>query len=261
MELKDYIITRYNTIFFDLKAVENRMNESDILEFFECTGVNIDDVMAMDLNVTRKRAMLKFNEKKEFQAYLLKHPTCLAPLEHCGKRYNVPMHINDGNTKVLSISDLPIEAEDRYLIELLAPYGNVINLRRRGFNSQNKNQKKIKPSQGITVLINLKNNIPIYLTLGGVKIHVKYDGQTPTCPICSATEHNFTNCPENKIKEIQEKVKWSQKQVVQINQVSQKRKENDQSTLTTSTEAASGESPTKEPKPKKPKAIKNQKTK
>jgi len=42
--------------------------------------------------------------------------------------------------------------------------------------------------------VNIDDVMAMDLTLGGVKIHVKYDGQTPTCPICSATEHNFTNC-------------------------------------------------------------------
>ena len=79
MELKDYVMIRYNTIFFYLKHVQNRMDERDVLAFFEETGLVIDEVVAMDLNTTRKRDMIKFNKTKDFQKYVLKTPNVHSP--------------------------------------------------------------------------------------------------------------------------------------------------------------------------------------
>jgi len=210
--LNNYQIIRYNTIFFDLKHVENSMDEADVQEFFQKIGVEFNDVVAMDLNPYRKRAMVKFQNKDVFKKFLAKNPNCHAPLMHQEKKYEIPMIINDGNTKILMISDLPVEAEDRFLIEILAPYGNVINIKRKEFNKKHSELPHTIVTQSLTVLINLKEDIPRYMTLGGQRFHVRYEGQKINCPICQSPDHIFTECPEHIPKQIEQQApRWNRR--------------------------------------------------
>ena len=96
-------------------------------------------------------------------------------------------------TKVL-IFEAPYELQDRYILQKLAPYGqlqtnSIYSHKIRGYDLYNR-------VRSINFL-KLHKPIPTVLFVRGNRIKIKYDSQnrTPICGICKVKGHFRGDCP------------------------------------------------------------------
>ena len=95
--------------------------------------------------------------------------------------------------KSVFVDRAPLQMQDQYLFDTLAPYGRVISvqhLKVQGFPSVRSGTRRV--SMVIT------KPIPANINIGGFSVSFRYRGQPPTCFVCQEVGHTGRGCPKSR---------------------------------------------------------------
>ena len=95
--------------------------------------------------------------------------------------------------KSVFVDRAPLQMQDQYLFDTLAPYGRVISVQHltvRGFPSVKSGKRRV--SMVIT------KPIPANINIGGFSVSFRYRGQPPTCFVCQEVGHTGRGCPKSR---------------------------------------------------------------
>ena len=95
--------------------------------------------------------------------------------------------------KSVFVDRAPLQMQDQYLFETLAPYGRVISIQHlkvNGFPSVRSGTRRV--SMVIT------KAIPANINIGGFSVSFRYRGQPPTCFVCQEVGHTGRGCPKSR---------------------------------------------------------------
>ena len=95
--------------------------------------------------------------------------------------------------KSVFVDRAPLQMQDQYLFETLAPYGRVISIQHlkvNGFPSVRSGTRRV--SMVIT------KAIPASINIGGFSVSFRYRGQPPTCFVCQEVGHTGRGCPKSR---------------------------------------------------------------
>ena len=87
----------------------------------------------------------------------------------------------------------PLQMQDQYLFDTLAPYVRVISIQHlkvKGFPSVRSGTRRV--SMVIT------KPIPANINIGGFSVSFHYRGQPPTCFVCQEVGHTARGCPKSR---------------------------------------------------------------
>ena len=95
--------------------------------------------------------------------------------------------------KSVFVDRAPLQMQDQYLYDTLAPYGRVISIQHlkvKGFPSVKFGTRRV--SMVIT------KPIPANINIGGFSVSFRYRGQPPTCFVCQEVGHTGRGCPKSR---------------------------------------------------------------
>ena len=95
--------------------------------------------------------------------------------------------------KSVFVDRAPLQMQDQYIFDTLAPYGRVISIQHltvRGFPSVKSGTRRV--SMVIT------KPIPANINIGSFSVSFRYRGQPPTCFVCQEVGHTGRGCPRSR---------------------------------------------------------------
>ena len=87
----------------------------------------------------------------------------------------------------------PLQMQDQYLYDLLAPYGRVLSiehLKVKGFQNVKSGTRRV------SMVIN--KSIPAVIKISNIQLSFRYRGQPPFCFVCQEVGHAGKDCPKSR---------------------------------------------------------------
>jgi hypothetical protein len=102
---------------------------------------------------------------------------------------------NEDGINTVRIHHYPVDKPNRDIMDVISEYGKVINL-----NDEVWGRNMPYPvKNGVrAVKLNLKQHVPSYVNIKGIRCLVTYNGQPRTCMICNESEHMRQDCPKRR---------------------------------------------------------------
>lgn len=116
-----------------------------------------------------------------------------------GNIANILISMSTIGIKRIRVLRMPFEFENINIAKNLSQYGEVIDIQDEYWSESMTNHKlKFKNGNRI-VTCKLKEHIPSFISINGIKALITYEGQPKTCSYCNSPMHMIANCP-NKTK-------------------------------------------------------------
>ena len=95
--------------------------------------------------------------------------------------------------KSVFVDRAPLQMLDKYLYELLAPYGRVLSIE----HSKVKGFQNVKSgTRRVSMVIN--KSIPAVMKISNIQLSFHYRGQPPFCFVCQEVGHAGKDCPKSR---------------------------------------------------------------
>ena len=95
--------------------------------------------------------------------------------------------------KSVFVDQAPLQMQDQYLFDTLAPYGRVISIQHlkvKGFLSVRSGTRRVS--------MVIMKPIPANINIGGFCVSFRYRGQPPTCFVCQEVGHTARGCQKSR---------------------------------------------------------------
>ena len=176
-------------MFFSFKDVEYIPMEIEIHRWFMGLGIVDDQLTVIDLHYHMKQIVAKFKTHELFDNFLQKHKNGV-PYEKNAKTYTIPVIVAGSPWKKVQIKYVPDEMDFEYVHTALEQYGKV-----KGIEWEKPNLDLLKTKrEKLSVEMMVTKNIPLFITIMGMRFTVAYTGQVKTCARCDSDQHEARNC-------------------------------------------------------------------
>ena len=187
---------RKRTVYFSVPSEAPVVRALDVHRFvYNELGLTTDDLACIEPEVGFRKFFVKTHDDEKFRNLLARG---VVPFPHeDGTITRVELCDAAGpGYRLLRVMRLPIEIPHADVISSLTPYGKVNEcLYEKWTNYDGKGV-----FNGIrNVKIELKKNIPSYMTIMGVEALILYDGQPKTCRKCGEEGHLYITCEKRSV--------------------------------------------------------------
>ena len=204
-------IVRTNTIFFDFGSVP-WPSHLEAHRWLKAQGVNDGDCKTIDLNNYTRELIVKFINAEKFSLFLEGNRECLS-FRKDSETFDIYYRTSEENSaaqalKTVRLKAVPGDVENLSdLKKFLEQYGRVIKIYREKLNSVSPELVAGSELERVTAVMQLRKDIPSYVSYEGEKLPVNYLGQPQTCAHCSSLEHLASACPSRRPR------RWANAQV------------------------------------------------
>lgn len=156
-------------------------------------------VDTLQLDASLHTVFIKFTSGQHCEAIIAQHHGS-AKFQHAnGVVSDVALGHAELGYRTLRVFCLPREMPHDVVRARLQSYGVVKEVTDETWSTAY--QYRVK--NGIrAVKIDLKSHIPSYVTIGGYRAQITYDGQLQTCSICNGTDHFRAECSAKRIAQL-----------------------------------------------------------
>ena len=192
-----------NTVVFDFGLPKPELKMLSVHQWIRSLGITLEQIyglMPVTLASTQM-VRLKFNKQADYEAFLCKFEGSQKMIVSDDQTVNVTVKAEGTRERYVRICDVPFEVPLEEVKKRLNQYGKVSSIRRESYASKQPEDGYFPTLSGwITVRMEISKNIPSYMMFGGERAMIKYQGQIPTCMLCSATGHFGHKCPNKGAK-------------------------------------------------------------
>ena len=192
-----------NTVVFDFGLPKPELKMLSVHQWIRSLGITLEQIyglMPVTLASTQM-VRLKFNKQADYEAFLCKFEGSQKLIVSDDQTVNVTVKAEGTRERYVRICDVPFEVSLDEVKKRLNQYGKVSSIRRETYASRQPEDGYFPTLSGwITARMEISKNIPSYMMFGGERAMIKYQGQIPTCMLCSATGHFGHKCPNKGAK-------------------------------------------------------------
>lgn len=190
---------RKNTVVFAFDK-ETRRVQPTTLEIddwiTQVLGINPDSVHTAQLDSDNYCVFVKFLDAVTVDRLLSRTGKHVEYVHRDGTKSKVSVKRAGSAYKTVRVLNVPIEVDNGKIRDALAKYGEVKEI----FNERWSKQYKLQCFNGVrSVEMEVKTNIPSYISVEGQRAHIVYSGQTPTCHVCNEADHLRQDCPRRAV--------------------------------------------------------------
>lgn len=171
------------------------------VEKFIWEEIRIDpqDLIGINFSITRSVVYLKLTNETLCTKIVQDHKNGLK-FKHCDGNVGAVTVDHAGlGLRTVRIFELPFEVPADTVINELQPYGRVISHEAEKWTTFT----KYPVLNGVRqIKIHLTKHVPSYLTIGGCRAIVLYDGQPKTCSGCGQEGHVRSECLQRRIIQV-----------------------------------------------------------
>jgi hypothetical protein len=187
---------RQNTLvcIFDMKSP--RISAYNIHEWiFETLQLGEEDITMIQIDGPKRNVYIKFKNTDKLQQVLQESKGQRDYKHETGEISKVQIAPAGMGMRTIRIANLPPEVSDRSIINTLARYGEIKEIKEEQWSRS----YRYRISNGIRIVtMNLRDHIPSYVNVANNKVLLSYEGQPLTCYGCGNTGHQYQECPTRK---------------------------------------------------------------
>lgn len=154
------------------------------------------DVIGIHFSITSSVVYIKMTNIEVCQDVIRRHANGLKFKYSDGHVGAVSVELAEYGLRTIRVFELPFEVPQDAVVSALRPYGNVIGYQEEKWQTFTTYHVLNGVRQ---VKIELSKHIPSYLTIGGVRAIIMYDGQPRTCAGCGQEGHVRSECMQRRL--------------------------------------------------------------
>lgn len=168
-------------------------------------AVTVDQLEAIQLDGHQNCVFLKFVSSGPCEEILRRTNGQSTFVTADKERIHVTLEQAIDNMKMVRVLNLPVEVDNQKLLTELAGYGRVVTLQDEVWNKK----YKFTVKTGVRIAkMEIKKDIPSYITIDGYRCVVIYQGQPRTCSYCQSPNHERLTCPSLQEKDARAIRRW-----------------------------------------------------
>ena len=189
-------IRRINTVKVQFEATAPRPTALELHRWIQQTlELNTEQVDMIQLNTQEKSIYIKVISPNLYEKLTHKHEGIKDFKYENGERTAVKISKADSVAITVRIFNLPPEVPNTLVTNALNRYGVIKSVR----NEQWSTSFPLPVNNGIrAVKMEIKQHIPVSVTIAGYNAHITYVGQPLLCFVCHAPDHKKEDCPQRR---------------------------------------------------------------